>query len=161
MGDVWVALIGVFGALTGSLTGAWMAARVARQSQETMNRQHYQRETREAFCEALSALLAYRAAELKRIHDAVELGITVDDASVAAAARELRSACGYHEVVLKVLMPSDDIPHHYSTHLKRAREISKQETLEQAIVLSRSVRSDIEALAGTYGVQHGLVSHAA
>lgn len=46
-----------------------MTARAARQTQEAANQHYAERERREAFCEAVNALLSYRALELKRVHD--------------------------------------------------------------------------------------------
>ncbi len=144
MAETWAAAIGVIGALVGSLLGAWMTARVTRQAQESAHREQFERERRLAFCEALNALLGYRARELRRIH---ELDTSIDDVNLAAPAREMRSTCRYHLVVLRVLMPGDSVPSRYAELLDAARQISKQATPRDGTALAATVKDGIESLA--------------
>lgn len=78
MSELWVAAIGVAGALLGGLSGSWMTARVSRQTQEAVHTEQHRRERREAFCEAVNALLSYRLLEIKRSVEALESEGSVD-----------------------------------------------------------------------------------
>lgn len=144
MAETWAALIGVIGALVGSALGAWMTARVTRQAQESAHREQFERERRVAFCEALNALLGYRARELRRIHEHAD---SIEDVNLAAPAREMRSTCRYHLVVLRVLMPGDMVPARYAELLETARQISKQATPTAGTALAATVKDGIESLA--------------
>ena len=144
MAEIWAVAIGVLGALVGSVLGAWMTARVTRQAQESAHREQFERERRLAFCEALHALLGYRARELRRIH---EHDVSIDDVNLAAPAREMRSTCRYHLVVLRVLMPGDSVPTRYAALLETAQQISKQATPADGTALAATVKEGIESLA--------------
>lgn len=151
MTEVWAAGIGVLGALIGSIVGAWISARVARESQLNSHRQQSARERREAFCEAMNALLIYRSRELKRLHDSLENGISVDEVPSAAPAREQRSTCRYYLVVLRVLMPGDGIPSRYARLLDDTQSISKQSSEVEGIQRASEVRTEFDQLTEDFG----------
>jgi HAMP domain-containing protein len=148
--QVWVAVISVTGALLGSLMGSWMTAKVSRQAQELTISEQHDRQRREAFCEALNALLAYRSREIKRAAEAHESGRSIDEVPAAGAAREARSSCRYHLVVLRVLMPGEDVPRRYSELLDLAHQISDLPA-DASIEVATRVKSEIEDLATDFG----------
>lgn len=150
MAETWAAAIGVVGVLIGSFLGAWMTARVTRQAQESAHREQFERERRLAFCEALNALLGYRARELRRMH---EHEGSIDDVNLAAPAREMRSTCRYHLVVLRVLMPGDSVPARYADLLETAQQISKQATPAEGTAVASTVKEGIEGLAEEFATR--------
>lgn len=155
MNEVWVAIIGVGGALLGSVSGAWMTSRVARQAQDMTYRVQSLRERREAFCEAVNALLSYRIWELRRVEESRSTGLSVDDVPSATAAREARSSCRYHLVVLRVLMPGDETASRYAQLLDQTHRISRDHALDagesSGTALAASVKTEIEAFAQQFG----------
>lgn len=147
MSEVWVAAIGVAGALLGGLGGSWMTARVSRQTQQLAHAEQRTREGREAFCKAISALLTYRHLETKRSMEALDSGVSVDEVPTAHLAREARATCRYHLVVLRVLMPGEDVPRRYAELLELTHDISRESSLS----LASQVKADIEQLAEDFG----------
>ena len=147
MDEMWVAVIGVAGALLGGLSGSWMTARVSRQTQEAAYAEQRRRERRESFCEAINALFGYRHLEIKRVMEALQEGVSIDQVPTAQLAREARATCRYHLVVLRVLMPGEDIPRRYAELLDLTHNISRESTPS----LAEKVKVDIETLAEDFG----------
>lgn len=154
MNEVIAAVIGVTGALLGSFVGSWMTVRATRQTEEIAHREHRQRECRVAFCEAINALLVYRAREIKRSMDAAETGLTIDEVPSVRAARDARSTCRYHLVVLRVLMPGETIPGRYAELIDAAHAISEFDS-QEGILIAADVKRDIEHLAHDFGARQG------
>jgi hypothetical protein len=149
--EIWPAVIGVCGALLGSLLGGWLTSNATQRSREVQRRAEERDRLLAAIADALNAVLAYRAAELRRAHEVIDAGIAPDDAESALAAREARRSAMYRLTMLRILMPESPLARDLGELVQEARSIGHSTDIESALAKASSVTKKVESLAVASG----------
>ncbi|MCF6377997.1 hypothetical protein L2K70_10305 [Nocardioides KLBMP 9356] len=91
MTSLWIAAIGIFGTLAGSVVTQVLQARAADRRGHLEERRRVSDLRREALALFADALMSYRKAQLHNWHEAKSRGVDPDETDAAAELRDLRA----------------------------------------------------------------------
>lgn len=151
LSEIWPAMIGVCGALLGSLLGGWLTSNATQKSREVQRKAEERDRLLGAIADALNAVLAYRAAELRRAHEVVGAGIAPNDAESVLATREARRSATYRLTMLRILMPHSPLARDLDEVIQEARSIGHSTDIQSALTKAASVTKKVESLAVASG----------
>ena len=151
MTEIWPAVIGVVGALLGSLLGGWLTNNATERTRSLQRRTEETDRLVAAISDALNAVLAYRAAELRRAHEAIGSGLDPDNVDSALAAREARRFAMYRLTILRILMPESQLADDLASLVQEVRRIGHAKDIDSALATASLVTTKVDSLAVTSG----------